>query len=445
LTGSASINGTGNALANTIDGNAAANVLNGGSGADTLSGGAGNDTYVVDNTADAVIENAGEGVDTVEASVTYTLGANVENLTLTGNAGISATGNVLDNRLVGNSSANTLLGGGGNDFLDGGAGADKLTGGSGNDVYVVDHASDSVTESSADGIDQVQSSLAYTLGANLEALLLTGSGAINGTGNALDNLLVGNAGNNTLAGGAGNDILQGGAGIDILSDTSGKALFDGGIGADSLTGGTGNEMFIGGKGNDTITTSTGADLILFNRGDGQDVIVASASKDNTVSLGGIGYSSLVLQKSGNDLLMSLGSGDQMTFKNWYANANNRSVATLQMVIEDTADYNGNGSALQNRKIQEFDFGGLVGAFDLARAANASLTTWALSSSLLKYHLGGSDDLAYGGSLAYLYATEGTLSGVGLVDAQAVIGAAGFGTTLQQTDMEVTLIGQPLLA
>lgn len=444
LSGSASINGTGNALANSIDGNGAANVLNGGSGADTLSGGAGNDTYVVDNIADAVIENAGEGVDTVEASVTYTLGANVENLTLTGTNGINGTGNILDNRLVGNGSANTLTGGGGNDFLDGGVGADKLSGGSGNDVYVVDHASDVVTESSGDGIDQVQSSLAYTLGANLEALLLTGSGAINGTGNALDNLLVGNSGINTLAGGAGNDILQGGAGNDILSDISGKALFDGGIGADSLTGGTGSEMFVGGKGNDTITTSTGADLILFNRGDGQDVIAASAGKDNTVSLGGIGYGSVALQKSGNDLLMSLGAGDQLIFKNWYADTSNRSVATLQMVIEGTPDYNGNGSVLQNRTIQEFDFGGLVGAFDTARAANASLTTWALSPSLLKYHLGGSDNLAYGGGLAYLYATEAALLGIGFADAQAVIGAAGFGTILQQTEMEVTLIGQPLL-
>jgi Ca2+-binding RTX toxin-like protein len=444
LTGNAAINGTGNAFANTIDGNSAANVLNGGSGADMLSGGAGNDSYVVDNSGDAVIENVGEGVDSVEASITYALSANVENLALTGNAGINGTGNGLDNRLVGNSAGNTLQGGDGNDLLDGGAGADRLGGGAGNDVYVVDNAGDSVTENSGEGIDQVQSSLTYTLGANLEALLLTGSAAINGTGNASDNLLVGNSAINTLAGGAGNDVLQGAAGNDILSDTGGKALFDGGIGADSLTGGVSNDLFIGGKGNDTITTSSGADLILFNRGDGQDVIAVSTGKDNTVSLGGIGYGSLALQKSGNDLLMSLGSGDQMTFKNWYADTANRSVATLQVVIESTADYNGNGSALQSRKIQEFDFSGLVGAFDTARAANGSITTWALSSSLSKYHLGGSDELAFGGGLAYQYATDGALSGIGLTDALAVIGAAGFGTALQGTDMEVTLIGQPLL-
>ena len=100
-------------------------------GADTLRGGGGNDTYVVDNAGDVVTENAGEGTDLVQSSLTYTLGANVENLTLTGAAAINATGNTLDNILTGNTANNVLTGGAGNDTMRGGAG---------NDTYVVDAA-----------------------------------------------------------------------------------------------------------------------------------------------------------------------------------------------------------------------------------------------------------------------------------------------------------------
>ena len=185
LTGTSAIGGTGNSLNNVITGNSAANVL---------SGGAGNDTYVV-TTGDVTTEAAGEGTDTVQSPISWTLGANVENLTLTGAAAINGTGNTLANTLIGNSAANRL---------DGGAGADAMQGGTGNDTYVTDNTADVITEAASAGTDMVEASASFTLGLNVENILLTGTAAINATGNASNNTLTGNSGANRLSGGGGN-------------------------------------------------------------------------------------------------------------------------------------------------------------------------------------------------------------------------------------------------
>ena len=209
LTGTAAINGNGNALDNILGGNSGNNRLNGGAGADHMNGGLGNDIYVVDNAGDRVIESsASGGIDKVESSVSFILGANIEKLVLTGTAAINGNGNALDNVLGGNS---------GNNRLNGGAGADIMNGGAGNDIYIVDNVGDRVIEGSATGgIDKVESSVSFTLGSNVENLVLTGAGAINGYGNGLDNSLTGNGAANRLAGGAGNDRLIGGAGADTF-------------------------------------------------------------------------------------------------------------------------------------------------------------------------------------------------------------------------------------
>ena len=136
LTGAAAINGRGNTDNNILTGNLGVNVLDGLAGADTMIGGDGSDGYVVDNVGDIVTEALNAGTDTVSSSVTYTLSANVENLTLTGAAAINGTGNTDNNILTGNNASNTLSGGAGADRITGGSGADTLSGGADADIFI---------------------------------------------------------------------------------------------------------------------------------------------------------------------------------------------------------------------------------------------------------------------------------------------------------------------
>ena len=183
--------GDGNDQLHGGDGN---DLLAGGAGDDTMDGGTGNDTYEVDSVGDVVTEKPSEGSDTVRASINYTLGANFESLTLTGASALQGTGNAADNMMFGNDANNMLRGLEGNDTLDGGQGADTLIGGTGNDTYVIDNAGDVVVELANEGIDTVNSRIATSMGANVENLTLIGINSINGTGNALDNVIAGNSG-----------------------------------------------------------------------------------------------------------------------------------------------------------------------------------------------------------------------------------------------------------
>ena len=215
----------------SITGGTGNDALIGGAGNDTLIGETGDDRYEVNISTDVIVETGDSltgGVDTVTSYVSWTLGDSLENLTLTGTGAINGTGNSLANTLTGNSAANSL---------NGGAGNDTLSGGLGNDTYTVDSSGDVITESSdsiSGGIDTVNASVTWTLGNYLEKLTLTGSAAINGTGNTLANTLTGNSVANSLNGGSGNDSLNGGTGNDTLI---------GGAGTDSLIGGVGNDTF----------------------------------------------------------------------------------------------------------------------------------------------------------------------------------------------------------
>ncbi|MFN6453531.1 MAG: beta strand repeat-containing protein [Nostoc sp. EfeVER01] len=313
LTGSGSINGTGNSFNNIFIGNTGANILSGengndnlfgdsdndtllggagndtldgGLGADSLDGGIGNDIYTVDNANDIIIEGLNAGTDLVKSSVSWVLGNNLENLTLTGSGAINGTGNSLKNILIGNTGANilsgedgndsliggsgndTLLGGAGDDTLDGGLGSDSLNGGAGNDIYTVDNVNDSIIEGLNSGTDLIKSSVNWVLADNLENLTLTGSGAINGTGNSLNNILTGNSGANTLNGVDGNDSLFGSSGNDTLL---------GGVGDDSLNGGAGTDSLDGGVGNDIYTVDNVNDLIIEGLDAGTDLVNSSVN------------------------------------------------------------------------------------------------------------------------------------------------------------------------
>jgi len=432
LTGSEAIYGIGNSLNNVMRGNNAANML---------AGGAGNDTYYV-GAGDTVVEDSVAGTDTVMSDITWTLGSNLENLTLLGTDAIDGFGNAANNAITGNSGDNflsggagydTLSGGAGNDALDGGAGIDSMAGGAGDDTYYVDSISDTVTESAGAGTDTLVSSVTRTLGANVEHLVLSGAAAVNGTGNTLANLIRGNGAANTLNGAGGFDALEGGAGGDTLSDTSGGNYYNGGAGDDSLTGSASGDFLMGGTGNDALATGNGKDVIAFNVGDGQDTVAPSVGVDDTVSLGGAGldYASLTLQISNNDLVLNVSATDTLTFSNWYSGPANQNVLNLQVVAEAMAAYDANSAdPLLNRKVQSFDFQGIVGAFDAAWAANPSLTTWALADALTQFHLSGSDTEALGGDLAYYYGRDNTLAGIGFDHAQEVVASAQFGSQAQ---------------
>lgn len=385
LTGSGNINATGNSLANVLTGNAGNNTLTGGTGADTMIGGAGNDIYVVDNAGDVVTEQAGEGTDLVQSSISIgALAANVENLTLTGTA-TTGTGNGLDNVITGNASANTLNGGAGNDRLDGGSGNDTMAGGAGNDTYVFNVATDVANELAGEGTDTVESTVTLSLATrnNVENVTLLGASGLGATGNAQDNVLIGNSGANALSGGDGNDRLDGGSGndtmtgglgndtyvinvsTDVITETAGQGtdtvessitftlsnanlenlkligssaingtgngnanVLTGNGAANTLAGAAGNDTYDGGAGNDALndTVASGSnDTYNWGLGYGVDTITDAGGADTVQFGAGITAGQLVFSHVGNNLEVTISgnAADKLVVTNYYVGTANK--------------------------------------------------------------------------------------------------------------------------
>ncbi|MFS2036836.1 calcium-binding protein [Polaromonas sp. CT11-55] len=447
------------------------------------------DTFRLEGTAPAGFAGAlsiavkARDVFGLAASSNFTLTVAVSDVTVQGTEG--------NDTLFGTSGADVMAGGAGNDVLSGGAGDDVYRFKRGDGIDIVNEYGDEegnvdtirfgsgiasyevyVTRDSSQNLflnlgsaDRIQLSNWFDNDAHQVERVLFADGTVwtaddlagmavfsstensdylRGTesddfvqGQGGSDFLAGEGGGDILYGGGGSDFLEGGAGGDNLHDADGGNYYNGGAGDDDLRGSATADFLLGGADNDFITSGDGPDVIAFNVGDGQDTVYGGdgspQSQDDTVSLGGAGldYANLSLQKNGNDLVLKVSDGDMLTFAGWYGDVSNRTVLNLQLVAEAMSAFDANSSdPLLNKKVQTFDFQGLVGAFDAARTATPGLSSWALSNGLTQFHLAGSDSEALGGDLAYHYGADGTLAGMGLGKAQEVLTNAQFGAQAQ---------------
>ncbi|MBA3031742.1 MAG: hypothetical protein FP818_01480, partial [Rhodocyclaceae bacterium] len=287
------------------------------------------------------------------------------------------------------------------------------------------------------GVTDIMSRLSFALTSGNDFLV----------GTATDGTILGGAGNDFLAAGSGSNILSGGSGSDeVVADwveDSANDLLSGGDGDDGLAAYVLDDLLIGGRGNDYIFGNDGSDVILFNRGDGNDWIDTYRNESDTsldtLSLGGgIAYSDLSFSRDGDNLVLTVGDGDILTFDSWFGEnwndsyiVGNHIVDRLQIVAAAMADYDrGSADALLNRRIQLFDFIGLANRFEADLAQDPDITSWQLAPHLAEFHLAATDTQAIGGDAAYLYGKNGKLDGLSEADLRAQLTDVRFGKLSQ---------------
>ena len=379
---------SGNTGDDSLYGDAGADTLNGGTGDDSLSGGSGRDTFTFSASfGNDTINDFTVGFDSINLSAlsiadfTALLSNTAD---VSGNAVITLSGNTITltgvtkaqlqqgdfigvnpvgtsgndtitgfdtndtiNGLAGNDIINggagddTLDGGSGDDRLVGGTGADDMTGGTGDDTFLVDNASDTVTEGSGGGTDTVISSVSFTLGDFIENLELSLSSNINGTGNILNNRITGNAGDNVLSGNDNNDTLYGLAGDDTQNGGTGADSLIGGDGADTVNGGTGNDWIRGEAGNDTLNGDDGNDKILGEAGN--DTLDGGAGND--IMTGGTGDDIYVYDGAGDRAIENADEGTDtiQSTANYTVLADN----VENLTLTGSGDISGTGNSLDN--------------------------------------------------------------------------------------------------
>jgi Ca2+-binding RTX toxin-like protein len=310
-------------------------TLDGGPGADTMLGGPGNDIYIVDNVGDVVIENANEGTDTVQTTLaSYTLGANVENLTFTDSAAHTGFGNALANVMTGGggddvlqgfsqeadrftTEHDTFIGGAGSDTLHVRAG-DSIDGGPGRDFVYVENDNPITIDMGATHVEWIQSAF--------------GNDTIDASSQTVGVEIYSDGGNDTITGSAFDDIIWSGSGNDTVSGGDGNDVIVGDVGADSISGGNGNDSlyvdasdtFIdGGAGFDAAYITSGATMTLdlaathiefaadFVAGGSDDTFDGSASTVRLEVYAGAGTDT-VLGGSGDDFLWGEAGNDIVT-------------------------------------------------------------------------------------------------------------------------------------
>jgi len=420
-------------------------------GNDVITGGAGDDLLESGGGSDRLLGNGGNDTFQYFGDARWSTGFDARNDGSPGNPGsgrIAAVGGK-------HRSFDVFLGGSGEDVLRGTNGDDAL---SLDDFYSPFPASREPRfagieriemDDGNDIVDLTSGNYAYAdvaiYGGGGNDVLWASGGADALFGGPGDDDLFGGAGWDYLSGGPdnefldgdrGNDLLEGGDGDDTLYDGFGNNLLYAGSGDDTINGGSGNELFFGGRGADTIATGGGADIIAFNRGDGRDIVAAGTNGDGSASMtlslgGGIRYQDLHLSRQGSDLLLATGGEDGVTLQNWFASPAGRGAQYLQVVAEAMNDFAPAGSdSLRDNKVELFDFQRIVQRFEQTLTAAPGVNRWAVMDALLDAHLGGSDNEALGGDLAYRYGLSGSLAGIATGAAQDVLAHAQFGSGIQ---------------